>query len=360
MKKIGILGGTFDPIHNIHIRNALLAYQQLGLDEVWIVPVLNNPFNKTIVATNEQRVEMINLAIQPFPFIKLCDFELKQNINEKSYTYNTILAFKEKLDANYYLIIGYDQALKFDHWYKAKELSKIANIVVITRQGYPQPQCYHTYNMKELHAIPSNTSSSAIRDGKCLDLDDQVLKYMMMHSIYTKTMIKSKMSEKRYLHTLSMTELACNIAKSNQLDQEKAKVAGLLHDIAKEIPYDKAKKIMCQHYPQFIDSPVQIWHQWISAFIAKTVYKIDDQEILQAISNHTTGSVNMSKLDMCIYCADQYDPFRGYDSKKQIELCYKNIKLGFKQALIDFLEYANQKNQKIDPIFNEIYEKYVR
>lgn len=360
MKKIGLLGGTFDPIHLTHIQNAKLAYQQLGLDEVWLIPVLNNPFTKTIVATSLQRLDMIKLAIKDEPYIKICDIELKKDPQLKSYTYDTVKELKTLYDADFYFIIGYDQASKFDLWYKSDELAKMAKIAIISRLGYELPSFLNKYHMIELKTKATNTSSSAIRQGVHLeDLNQDVLKYMMEHSIYTKTMIKSRMSEKRYIHTLSMTDLACEFALCNDVDEKKARVAGLLHDVAKEMDKDEMMRIMETHFKEHLDASFPVWHQWVSSYVAKTEFKIDDPQIIQAIQNHTTGSCNMSKLDMCIYCADQYDPSRGYDSSKEIELCKKDIEQGFKQALIDFYEFSKAKNRKIDQVFFDIYSKYV-
>jgi nicotinate-nucleotide adenylyltransferase len=67
----------------------------------------------------------------------------------------------------------------------------------------------------------------------------------------------------------------------------------------------------------------------------------------------------MSRLDMCIYCADKYDRSRGYDSSKEIELCKKDIREGFKQSLEDFYTFSKKKNRPIDPIFFDVYKTYV-
>lgn len=360
MKKIGLLGGTFDPVHLTHIQNAKNAYEQLNLDEVWLIPVLNNPFDKTIVATNKQRLDMLNLAIEDYPYIKICDIELKKDINVKSYTFDTVSELKEIYsDYEFYFIIGYDQASKFHLWYKSEELAKLAKIAVISRLGYSKSENFDKYLMTEINTQATNTSSSLIRDGKCLDLDQKVLNYMMTNSIYTKTMIKPRMSEKRYIHTLSMTNLACEFAKNNGVDVSKARAAGLLHDVAKEMDKDEMTKIMEKYFSKHLDASFPVWHQWVSAYVAKNEFAIDDEEILTAITNHTTGSINMSKLDMCIYCADQYDPSRGYDSSKEIELCNKDIVAGFKKALIDFYNFSKEKNRNIDQIFYDIYKKYV-
>ena len=106
MARIGLLGGTFDPIHNAHINIAKEAYEQLNLDEIWFIPVLNNPFEKKIVATNEQRVKMIELASKDYSYMKICDIELKKDPNVKSYTYDTLKELNEIYDHEFYFKCG--------------------------------------------------------------------------------------------------------------------------------------------------------------------------------------------------------------------------------------------------------------
>ena len=359
MAKIGLLGGTFDPIHNGHIRIAREAYQQLQLDEVWFVPVLNNPFSKNIVATNIQRINMIHLATSAYPYMKVCDIELKQSPEKKSYTFNTLKALKEKYDHTFYFMIGYDQAELFEKWYKAREISEMVHLVVFNRLGYLKSENIERYHMTELDLIPSDASSTKIKEGDVSQVDDKVLDYMMTHSIYTKSIIRHYMSEKRYRHSVSVADTARMFARNNHLDENKAYIAGLLHDIAKEMPEDQMRELMNRYYPEHLDASMPVWHQWLSSYVCKHVYKINDSEILQAIENHTTASINMSLLDMCIYCADKYEPTRDFDSSKEIEICNQNILAGFKYALKDFYEFSKRKGRSIDPIFFEIYKKYV-
>lgn len=358
-RKIGLLGGTFDPIHLGHINNATLAYKQLELDEVWLVPVLNNPFNKNIIASPQQRIEMINLAIKDYPYISLCDIELKASPEKKSYTIDTIRHLKSLYPFDFYFIIGYDQVVNFNMWKSASDLASEVQLVAIQRLGYEKSFNIDKYNMIELLCTPNDISSTNIRLGKCLEVNPNVMNYMVMNSIYTKTMIQPYMSKKRYLHTLSVALLAYDFAKSNHVEPNKAYIAGLFHDIAKEMNQEEMIKIMKVHFPQFLHYSQAVMHQWVSAFIAKEVFKIKDKEILQAIENHTTGSINMSKLDMCVYCADKYDPTRGFDSSKEISKCKENIVEGFKYALTDFYEFSKKNNRKIDKIFYDIYNKYV-
>lgn len=360
MARIGLLGGTFDPIHNAHINIAKEAYEQLYLDEIWFIPVLNNPFEKKIVATNEQRVKMIELASKDYSYMKICDIELKKDPNVKSYTYDTLKELNEIYDHEFYFIIGYDQAKLFDHWYQAKEITKLAKLVVFSRSGYEYPkESIPKYEMMEIQVKPMSTSSSSIRNGDLKDLNQDVLHYMIMNSIYTPSIIASRMSNKRYTHSISVAKTARMFAKNNGLDENKAYIAGLLHDIAKEMPEDKMRTIMEKHYASHLEASIPVWHQWISSYVCQNELTIDDPEILQAIENHTTAALNMTKLDMCLYCADKYEPTRGFDSSKEIAMCNENIVEGFKYSLKDFYDFSIKKGRSIDPIFFEVYKKFV-
>lgn len=359
--KIGLLGGSFDPIHDGHVLIGKTVKDALHLDEVWFIPVLNNPFKDRQMAEGYHRIKMIEIATRNHKSMKVCDIELHEDPTVKSYTYNTICKLK-KLYPNdeFYYIIGDDQVLKFNLWYKAQELSEIVQIVCMARKGYDtSKENKKNYRMMEIEYEPIKASSTSVRDGNFKHVDKKVVEYFTMNGLYLNSIVATYMSEKRFIHTKSMAQLAVEIASANDIDPMKAYVAGMLHDVAKEMDPKKAEKIMKKHFSEYIHMPQPVWHQWLSCYVAKKTFHVEDNEILQAITNHTTASTNMTKLDMCIYCADKYDRSRGYDSSKEIELCKKDILEGFKQSLCDFYTFSKKKNRPIDPIFFEIYKVYV-
>lgn len=358
MKHIGILGGTFDPIHLGHVQIARAAYEQLNLDEVWLMPVLNNPFSKNIIATNKQRLDMIQLAIQDDPYIKVCDYELHLDPNVKTYTYNTMLELVND-DTKFYFIIGMDQAIYFNKWYKAKELSDLVQIVVFDRKGYQDINYFDDFNMMHIECDACDASSTMIKLGNFEYLSHSVIEYMFENDLYIHDIIQKYMSAKRYQHTLGVSQLAIEFAINNGVSPLKAKIAALLHDIAKEMDDIKANELMDLYYKEHKSASKPVWHQWLSTYVAKNTFNIQDEEILQAITNHTTASTNMSKLDMIIYCADKYDPNRGFDNTMMVNLCNQSIEEGFKEALIDFVQFSKKKNRPIDESFFEVYKKYV-
>lgn len=153
--------------------------------------------------------------------------------------------------------------------------------------------------------------------------------------------------------------MAKEIAKANHLNEQQAYIAGMFHDVAKEMPDEQALEIMKSHFEKFVDKPIAIWHQWVSKYVSENEFMIDDPVILKAIEDHTTGSLNISPIGKCVYVADKLDPTRGYDSSAQIELCKKDIHAGFRNSLIEFYEFSKKKSRNIDECFYEIYNKYV-
>lgn len=361
MMKIGIFGGSFDPIHRSHIRVIEEALKQLQLDKILVIPTANNPWKDSTGASKQQRLEMLNIALSRYRNVEICRYEIDQVGNDKNYTIDTINYLKSIYPTDQlYFIMGMDQASLFHKWKNAKKISKLVSLVVFDRMGYQKNENLNKYNFIKLDFIASDDASSDIRNGKLHALTPDILKYIVTNGIYLETIVKTKMSKKRYLHTVSMAKLAKDIAKSNNLDETKAYVAGMLHDIAKEMPHDQAYALMKEHFYDYIDKPEPIWHQWLSAYVAENEYLVEDLEILQAIRHHTTASINMSKLDMCIYEADKYDPNRDYDSSQEIALCKKDVVAGFKACLKDFYDFSTKKGRKIDECFFEIYNKYVK
>lgn len=361
MIKIGVFGGSFDPIHRSHVRVIEESIRQLKLDKILVMPTANNPWKDSTGATKQQRLAMLEIALKRYKNVEICRYEIDQDSSKKNYTIDTIRYLK-KIYPNdqLYFMMGMDQASLYHKWIAAKELSQLAQLVVFDRIGYQINDNLDKYNFIHLDLVASDDASNNIRNGALHALNPEVLKYIVNNGIYLETIVKNKMSLKRYRHTVSMAHLAKEIALANNLDGRKAYVAGMLHDIAKEMPHDEAVVIMQKNYPDYLNKPEAVWHQWLSEYVAKNEYLVDDPEILQAIRHHTTASLYMSKLDMCIYEADKYDPSRDYDSSKKLHYAKKDVVAGFKGCLQDFYDFSHEKGRKIDECFFEIYNKYAK
>lgn len=134
LQKIGIMGGTFDPIHIGHLILGETAYEQFGLDKVLFMPAGNPPHkqHREGRATDEQRVEMVRLAIAGNPHFALSLEEM--NAEGYSYTYRTLERLKASHpDTSYYFIIGADSLFDFAGWKEPERISRACTIVAATR-----------------------------------------------------------------------------------------------------------------------------------------------------------------------------------------------------------------------------------
>lgn len=136
MKKLGILGGTFDPIHNGHIYLAREAYTKLGLDEVLLIPACVPPHKIGLdVAPARDRYMMALLATEGEKYIKVSDIELKRT--GISYTYDTIVELKQLYpDYEFYFIVGGDTVPQLHSWSRIRILLEMVTFVAIGRSGY--------------------------------------------------------------------------------------------------------------------------------------------------------------------------------------------------------------------------------
>lgn len=131
-----------------------------------------------------------------------------------------------------------------------------------------------------------------------------------MNTDCIKKTLKESLSEERYNHTLGTADCALKLAKKYGLDEKKAYLAGLLHDCAKCKSNDELLKIIKQELKNIDEGELQNYktlHAPVGEYFARTMYNIDDSEILNAIRYHTIGRVNMSLFEKIIFLADKIE-----------------------------------------------------
>ncbi len=130
--KIGIFGGTFDPVHLGHLRVAEEVRESLGLEEVWFVLSARPPHKGGFAhAPVEDRWEMLKMALENNPHFKTCDIELKRE--GPSYSIDTIRELQKNLEAQLFFIIGEDAFLEIRTWKEWERLLEICNFAVMKR-----------------------------------------------------------------------------------------------------------------------------------------------------------------------------------------------------------------------------------
>ena len=141
-----------------------------------------------------------------------------------------------------------------------------------------------------------------------------------------KELVRGRLSDKRYEHTLNVRKMAVKLAKRYGVDEDKAALAALLHDSAKEISKDEMRAIMRAH-PELAEGgeerPTPVWHGICAAILARTEWGVEDEAVLSAIACHTAGKPGMSRLDKIVYLADMSSKERdwlGVNKLRKLEL----------------------------------------
>ncbi len=201
-KRVGIMGGTFDPVHNGHLIIAEMALENFELDEILFVPS-GIPWLKDVskVLNKKTRVSLTGIAIEDNPNFALSTIEIDREGN--SYSYETVEELKKSNpDTDYYFIMGADSLFDVEIWKNPEILMKNCTLLVAVRDDYDQQQMrdrvsylVHKYQAKiELLATPRvDISSTMIREriaaGKCVRymLPDPVIEYIKKMQLYQNT-----------------------------------------------------------------------------------------------------------------------------------------------------------------------------
>ncbi len=168
-----------------------------------------------------------------------------------------------------------------------------------------------------------------------------------------KDKLSEMLNEKRFRHSLGVCELSCELARRFGADVEKAYIAGLLHDCAKNIDNNRALK-MCGEYGIELNeielkNPALI-HAPLGAEIVKREFGINDEEIYLAIKNHTVGRYGMGLLEKIIYIADMAEQTRDFPG---VELIRKQLEKNLDEAVLTGLKFSMELNLKRGNLIHE-------
>ncbi len=136
--KVGIVGGTFDPVHVGHVAMAEAAADCAGLDRVLLVPSNVPPHRSPAVAPAADRLAMCRQAVAGHPRLDVSDVELRRP--GPSYTVDTLRVLAaERPDDDLHLVLGWDAARELPSWRAPEDVLRLARLVVVSRPGYPRP-----------------------------------------------------------------------------------------------------------------------------------------------------------------------------------------------------------------------------
>ncbi len=397
MNRIGILGGTFNPIHNAHIRVAEEALQQFTLDKIWFMPAGIPPHkqNDELVSAGH-RCNMILAAIDGHEQFELFDYEIKKD--SLSYTAHTMAELRELYpDMEFYFIIGGDSLLKFEKWREPEKIVRLTNILACGRAGEDNASVQEKINelnakwscniryfevpmmkiaSQEIRASFAESDNDKFPSKVTEMVPQRVSDYICTNCLYGAgnnmqsqeeiiTKLSSLLSPHRFRHVLGVANLAAGIAMAHgRVDINTFLYAGLLHDCAKYMKYDEMLLFAKEHEldvtPYLGEMSFQL-HAVLGEYIAKTLYGVSDVDILNAIRYHTVGHLNMSFLEKCIFLADYLEPSRDFPTKPTLpqmrQMAFFNVDKTLYYVMKNKLAHIKSCGTTLDDTTEQVFEE---
>ncbi len=358
--RIGIFGGSFDPIHSEHISLAKQAVTDLSLDRLFVMPAASPPHKPwRALAPNDVRFQLCALAFADEEKITVSDYELTSG--GTSYTYLTVRHFRLLYpDAQLYFLMGADMLRDFPSWKNPMEILEDCTLAVCSRAGDNCEEIRAEFRAKfgkdfqllTYHGKPVSSTEMRVFAGAGMDLtaytDEKCAAYIAKNAIYEIDGAKAALAlEKptRKAHSIRVAILGVERAKALRLNERQVLQACLLHDVAKNVPLDS--RLLDGFVPP-ADCPPSVLHQYAGEYIARTYLGITDEAVLSAIACHTSGKENMSTLDKLVFLADLLEAERSYPGVDNLRrLFWEDIDACLLQSLEDTVEYLTRSGMPI-------------
>ena len=380
MKKIGIYGGTFNPPHTGHLQAAKQAVEVLDLDMLLMIPDRIAP-HKDIPAgspTPEQRLEMLRIALAGEEKIQPSDIELRRD--GVSYTYLTLEALREQYpEEELILLMGTDMFLSFESWKEPERICAMATLGVFYRgeKGEKEKILAQKAALEAKGAKVElvendiiNISSTQLRRLLAFHAADEFLpagvgEYIRANGLYDtaaawknlpmeelEPIVIRLLHPNRVAHVLGCRDEAVRMAAHWGEDVTNAARAGILHDITKVLDgplqltlcaaYDKVLNDFSRKYPKTL-------HALTGSLVAEKIFG-ENEAVVEAICNHTTGRANMTTLEKIIYVADYMEPCRDFPGVEKLrELAYSDLDAALKLGLEMTLAHLARQGNEVSP-----------
>ena len=380
MMKIGIYGGTFNPVHTGHIHAAKQAAELLRLDKLLMIPDRIAP-HKQIPSgspTPEQRLEMLLLAMKNEPLIEVSDIELKRE--GKSYSYLPVEAFRRQYpEAELYLLMGTDMFLSFQTWMNPDRIMAQATLAVMCRgeKGEKEKILAQKKVLEDMGAkveLVENRilaiSSTQLRRLIAFDcardfLPDGVEEYIRSHKLYDsgadwknlpmeqlEPIVIRLLNSNRVAHVLGCRDTAVELAKRWGADVTDAARAGILHDITKALD-GPLQLTLCNRYGKILSDFSRKYpktlHALTGSLVAERIFG-ENEAVVSAICHHTTGKAGMNLLEKIIYVADYMEPNRNFPGVEKLrELAFSDVDAALRLGLEMTLQHLANLGDEVSP-----------
>lgn len=382
--KTAIYGGSFNPPHLGHVSAARTVYEQLCPDRFLIIPT-NIPPHKDMAQDSPapgERLKLCRLAFEGIPGAEVSDLELRRE--GRSYSADTVaLLRREYPEDRLYLVMGSDMFLSFRAWYRFRYLLENCVLTVLSREEDDLPELERFQEeLKEKYGgevlllphEPLPMSSGEIRRRLPLGLGADMLPEKVYSEIircrcygaqpeltWLRAQVAPMLTSQRMAHTAGCEQEAVQLARRWGENPESAAVAGILHDITKNLGYDE-QLILCGKYGIILDSAEKenpkLLHAITGAARARDLFGVSDA-VCEAIRWHTTGKPDMTTLEKIIYLADYIEPTRDFAGLDKLRaLAYEDLDKAMALGLEMSLEEIRRRNAEPHPASLEAWLWY--
>ena len=373
MRRIGILGGTFNPIHNGHLSIAQTAREEGHLDQVLLLPDGQPPHKEGLESATD-RLNMTILAAWDMQGIQASDMEVSRT--GTTYTIDTLHQLHELYpDDEIHYIIGGDTLYNVPTWRNAQALHEHCRMIAVPRAGDDRQALIaqiavlrQTLDLEVFLTegygpeISSTETRERLSRGESVNelLPAATLDYIGCHALYgcgynqMATQLENMLSAYRFRHTLSVAQTAVWLAAKHGVDPVLAHLAGMLHDCAKGMDAPTLLRLIktggISADELELGMPALL-HAPAGAVLAKNVYHVTNPAVLSAIRWHTTGRRNMTPLEKVVYLADMIEPERAYfEGLDRIrELAHTDLDAAVRMAASCSAAYVAARGKRLHP-----------
>jgi nicotinate-nucleotide adenylyltransferase len=350
--KLGILGGSFNPVHLGHIFLADKAIFNLKLDRVVMIPAYRSPFKLAAEGMEDgaaYRLEMLAAAVTGDSRLAVDDCEIRRQ--GVSYTIDTLedIIRRYMPSGKPVLIIGDDIAGDFPNWRDSKKILRLAEIAVARRLNAAEVKYpfAHINIDNEVMNISSQTIRQRIAEGKDWRslvpagvravIEDRRLYGFSCFAgtdkdctndtiLRVESAARETLSIVRYLHSRNTALLAYDLCRRFGLNPMAGYLAGIAHDLGKELDNKQQMKLAKSDGMEITGLERErpnLLHGRAAAVLLRERFCIHNEDVLEAVAVHTSGKINMGLLAKIIYIADKAEVSRNIDSELR-RMCYED------------------------------------
>lgn len=399
--RLGIMGGTFDPLHIGHLICADQACTAFNLDGVVFVPAGTPVFKKDReITAARHRLEMCRIAVQDNPIFDVSSIEIDRGGD--TYTVDTLRQMRAYYPSNVELclIVGSDAAEDILSWRESALVAALARLIVVMRPGSTLSQSQQRvlveqggFTLDALNTPALSVSSSELRqwlkEGRSVRyvIPQNVVCYIQTKDLYESKQnvvvvpdeekalsnnflearredLLRRLKPSRYKHSVGVEETASSLALLYGVDVQKARLAGLLHDWDKSYSGNEAlahaRSLGIAEAQTLATMPHLLHGPTAAAWLAYS-YPDIPSDVLRAIKVHTVGSTHMTDLDMVVYVADAIEPGRLYEGVEDLRDMVGRVSLKelfvatLKHTFLDLIHH----DREICPCAVEVWNHFV-